>query len=74
MLIDGEPMKTLLLIVAWLLLLVVSWPLAFLVLVLAPLIWLASLPFQLLGIVVSASLALVRALLFLPARLLGHKP
>jgi hypothetical protein len=38
------------------------------------LIWLASLPFQLLGIVVSASLALVRALLFLPARLLGHKP
>lgn len=67
-------MNTLLLLVGWCLLLAVSWPLALLVLLLAPLVWLLSLPFRLLGITVSATFALVRALLMLPARLLGHKP
>ena len=67
-------MNTLLLLVGWCLLLAVSWPLALLVLLLAPLVWLLSLPFRLLGITVSATLALVRALLMLPARWLGHKP
>ena len=52
----------------------VSWPLALLVLLLAPLVWLLSLPFRLLGLVVGAVFALLRALLFLPARLLGGRP
>jgi hypothetical protein len=66
-------MNILLLLVGWCLLLVLCWPLALLVLVLAPLVWVVSLPFRLLGICVGATFALVRAILFLPARLLGHR-
>jgi hypothetical protein len=58
----------------WLLLLVVCWPLALLALVLYPLVWLLSLPFRLVGITLSAAFEFLRALLFLPARLLGGKP
>jgi hypothetical protein len=57
----------------WCLLLVVCWPLALLALVLAPLVWLIALPFRLLGICVYATFALIKALLFLPARLLGAR-
>jgi hypothetical protein len=66
-------MKTLLLIVGWCLLFVLCWPLALLALVLWPLVWLLSLPFRLVGITVSAVFAFVRALLFLPARVLGYR-
>ena len=69
-----QAMKTLLLLVAWFLLLVLSWPLALLALVLWPLVWLVALPFRFLGVAVSGLLALLRALLFLPARLLGYRP
>ncbi len=58
----------------WLLLFVLCWPLALLALVLYPLIWLLSLPFRLVGITLSAVFEFLRALLFLPARLLGAKP
>ncbi len=54
----------------WLILLVVCWPLALLALVLYPLVWLLLLPFRLLGIAVGGVLALVKAVIFLPARLL----
>ena len=67
-------MKTLLLLVAWFLLLVLSWPLALLALVLWPLVWLVALPFRFLAVAVSGLLALLRALLLLPARLLGYRP
>jgi hypothetical protein len=66
-------MNTLLAIVGWCLLWVLCWPLALLVLVLWPLAWLLSLPLRLLGIGVSAVFALLRALFFLPARLLGGR-
>lgn len=66
-------MKTLLLLVGWCLLFVLSWPLALAALVLFPLVWLIALPFRLLGIAIEAVFALIRALLFLPARLLGHR-
>jgi len=49
----------------------VCWPLALLALVLAPFVWLVALPFRLVGVCLAATFALVRALLFLPARLLG---
>ena len=42
-------------------------------LVLWPLVWLLSLPFRLVGIAVGGVFALLRAMLMLPARLLGHK-
>ena len=64
-------MKLLILIVAFCILAVLCWPLALLALVLFPVIWLITLPLRLIGIVVGATLALVRAILFLPARLLG---
>lgn len=55
----------------WLLLFILCWPLALLVLVLYPLIWLVLLPFRLLGIAVEGVFSLLRAILTLPARLLG---
>lgn len=58
----------------WLILLMLCWPLALLALLLWPLVWLLSLPFRLIGISVEAVFALLRAILFLPARLLGYKP
>lgn len=55
----------------WLLLFVVCWPLALLTLVLYPVVWVLLLPFRLLGVAVDGVFALLRAVLFLPARLLG---
>jgi len=66
-------MKALLVIVCWCLLFVLCWPLALLALVLWPLVWLASLPFRLLAISFDAIFALLRAILFLPARLFGYR-
>lgn len=67
-------MKILIATVAWCILLVLCWPLALLVLVLWPIVWLLALPFRLLGITFAALFAFMRALLFLPARLLGWHP
>lgn len=58
----------------WLLLLVICWPLALLALVLYPIVWLLLLPFRLLGLAVEGVFELLKALLFLPARLLGARP
>ena len=54
----------------WLILLVISWPLAVIALLAYPLIWLLALPFRIVGISVSGVLDLVRAIVTLPARLL----
>ena len=66
-------MRTALLIVAWCFLFVVSWPLALAALVLWPLLWFVSLPFKLLSITLGAIFALLKAVLYLPARLLGYR-
>ena len=55
----------------WLLLFVVCWPLALLALVLYPLVWLLLLSFRILGVAVDGVLGVLKAVLFLPARLLG---
>ena len=55
----------------WCILLVLCWPLALLALVLYPIIWVLLLPFRLLGIAVGGVLALVAAVIMLPARVLG---
>jgi hypothetical protein len=65
--------KLLILLVAWCILLVLAWPVALLVLVLAPFLWLLSLPFRLVGLCIGAAFALLKSLLFLPARLLGYR-
>lgn len=61
-------------LLVWLLLFIVSWPLALLALILYPFIWLLSLPFRLVGITLEAVFAFLKALLFLPARVLGGSP
>jgi len=66
-------MKVLIFFVAWCILLAISWPLALVVLVLLPFIWLISLPLRVVWITVGAVFALLRAILFLPARLLGWR-
>ena len=66
-------MKTILGLLVWCLLFVLCWPLALLVLVLWPIVWLISLPFRLVGITFEALFALLRAALMLPARLLAGK-
>jgi len=58
----------------WLLLLVISWPLALLALVLYPIVWLLSLPFRLVGVSVGGALDLVRSIIRLPARLFAGSP
>lgn len=58
----------------WLILFVLCWPLAILALVAFPFVWLLLLPFKVLGIAVGGILALLKGVLFLPARLLGVKP
>lgn len=60
-------------VLLWLILLVLCWPLALLALVLWPIVWLLTLPFRLLGIAMEGVFALLRALLFLPARVIGGR-
>ena len=55
----------------WVVLLVICWPVALLALVAYPLVWLILLPFRLLGIVVEGVFEFLRALVMLPARVLG---
>jgi hypothetical protein len=65
--------KTMILFIGWCLLLVLCWPLAILAIVLLPLVWLLSLPFRMVAISFDAIFALIRAILFLPARILGYR-
>jgi hypothetical protein len=65
--------KLLILFVGWCVLFLLCWPLALVALVLLPFVWLLSLPLRLVGITIEAAFALIRALLFLPARLLGAR-
>ena len=55
----------------WLVLLVLCWPLALLALLLWPIFWLISLPFRIVGIAFEGVFAFLRALVMLPARLIG---
>jgi hypothetical protein len=52
-------------------LLFLCWPLAILLLIAWPFIWLLSIPFRIFAVVLEAILALFKAILFLPARILG---
>ena len=66
-------MKTLILFAVWCILLALCWPLAVVALVLFPIVWILSIPLRLIGITVGAAMALLRTVLFLPARLLGWR-
>ena len=64
-------MKLLLTLLLWAILLVLCWPLALLLLFAWPVLWLLSIPIRVVGIALEAVLRLVKALLFLPGRMLG---
>jgi hypothetical protein len=63
--------KTMTKFLLWLILLVICWPIALLALVLFPIVWLFLLPFRLMGIAVEGVFGLFKALVMLPARVLG---
>ena len=56
----------------WLVLLFLYWPIALLALLLYPVVWLLLLPLRLVGIGVEAVFELLRAVVMLPARVLGR--
>lgn len=66
-------MKPLILFVGWCILFVLCWPVALLALILFPVIWLLSVPLRLICLILEAAFALIRAVMFLPARLLGWR-
>lgn len=66
--IPGGPIM--LILIAWLLLAIVAWPLALAALILYPLVWLLSIPFRLIGVSVKGVFELLEAIIRLPARLL----
>jgi hypothetical protein len=55
----------------WCILFILCWPLALLALVMYPIVWLLLLPFRIVGIAVHGVLALVKAVILFPARLLS---
>lgn len=55
----------------WLILLVLCWPLALLALLLYPIVWLLLIPFRILGVAVDGVIELIKAVIMLPARVLG---
>ncbi len=57
--------------ILWLILFILCWPLALFALILYPFVWLLLLPFRLVGIAVDGVFELLRAIVFLPARVLG---
>jgi len=67
-------MNTPVILILWCILFLMSWPLAILALVMWPFIWLLSLPFRLVGVACGALFALLKGLLYLPARILGWRP
>ena len=54
--------------ILWVILLILCWPLALVLIILYPIIWLLALPFRLIGITVEAVFKLIRELLMLPFR------
>ena len=66
-------MSFVLMVLVWCVLFVVAWPLALLLFFLVPLLWLLSLPFRAVAVVFEALFAFIKAVLFLPARLLGYR-
>ena len=67
-------MKIFVAFLIWCGLFVLSWPVAILALILFPIVWLLCLPLRLVGIAVGSVFAFLKALLYLPARLLERRP
>lgn len=57
-------------IILWFILLLICWPLALIVLILYPIIWILLLPFRMVGIAVDVVFDLLKTILKLPAKIL----
>ena len=66
-------MGFLLIIVAFAILFAISWPIALFLMLLVPFLWLLSIPFRIVGMLLEAVLALIRQILLIPARILGFR-
>ena len=64
-------MKFLIFLLLWCVLLVFCWPVALLVLLIFPVVWLVCLPFRIGYYLIEGLLTLLRGILRLPGRLLG---
>ena len=64
-------MRLLIVLLLWCLLLYLCWPLAILLVVAIPVVWVLILPFRIAKMVIEALFALLRGVLFLPARAMG---
>ncbi|MDX2378911.1 MAG: hypothetical protein QNM02_04045 [Acidimicrobiia bacterium] len=58
-------------LILWLILAVISWPLALLALIAYPIVLLLLLPFRIVGISIAGVLDILRAIVTLPGRLLS---
>ena len=66
-------MAFLFIVIAFAILFAISWPIALFLMILIPFLWILSIPFRIVGIVLEAALAVIRQILLLPARILGFR-
>jgi hypothetical protein len=66
-------MKTFIAFLLWCILLVLCWPLALVMIVIFPLLWLILLPFKLLGLSLDILFSLVKAMLLFPFKAVGAR-
>lgn len=51
----------------------IFWPIALFLMFLVPFLWLLSIPFRIVGVLLEALMALIRQILLIPARILGFR-
>ena len=56
--------------IVWIILFILSWPLAILALLLYPVIWILTIPFRILGIAVEGVFGLIKGIIMLPGKIL----
>jgi len=66
-------MAFILILIGLALLFAISWPIALCLMILVPFLWLLSIPFRIVGVLLEAALALIRQILLIPARILGFR-
>lgn len=66
-------MRLLFVLQLWAIVLVLCWPVALVLVVLWPILWLLSIPFRIVGALMEGILAFIKAILLLPARMLGYR-
>lgn len=66
----NQPMKTLIAILLWFILLMMCWPVALALIFILPIIWLLLLPFRIVGFTLELVFKLISSILLLPFKLL----